>query len=406
MQFSSLKSRLSQTLAQYSTALGNINTNNYWTDDELKNYLNMAQKEFCLRSRLTTKRAVLEVTQEGNTYILPDDIVEVIDVQYDGIPLDQKNTRFLESAYSGTSHFEMIGGQGRKYEGDWREIVGCPKHWYMEGMNLRLFPRPESSLDIILKKSRQEFVSVTNTYDNRISFSKRFPTYNKNVIDVYVNGVLQHPSTYTVNDYNDGVGGVKTRLIFTDSFEFVGDVTAIVWNTPVIASRYSATLSAGNKSKSFSNVMADHPKYRVSYNGVNITDTATVSLNNHTLTVSWTTGATAGDFLDVVVYDVQQYQEDGEPVEVFQDSRVSITYLYSPADMVADADVPDIPQAFHDAVWQYAVFLALTREGQQTQDYQKAAVYRDMFEQNVARAERLTSAPIDIDFAVTQPFFV
>jgi hypothetical protein len=83
---------------------------------------------------------------------------------------------------------------------------------------------------------------------------------------------------------------------------------------------------------------------------------------------------------------------------------VSIDYCYSPALLVNDEDEPEYPSVYHSAVWQYAAWLALSKDGEKTQDFQKARFYLGMFEQTVTQALRENSAPIDIDFSVVAPF--
>lgn len=407
MQFSVLLERLNQVLAEYSTMLSNVGTTNFWTDTEKKHYLNLAYREFCQRTRITTKHEYLRVTDEGNTYPLPEDIFEIVGVQYEGKPLDQKSLKFLESMYSGTSHFQHIKGLGRKFEHTWRDRTGFPKHWYMEQGAIHCFPRLTPNLNGMPPSAREYQYGFVNDGDMSIRFSTRFPTYNKSLVDIYVNGVLQNPQDYTLSDWVDGLGIVRTVANFTGVFEYDAEVVAVIQNTAIVASRYVKVLASTANTVSFTNVVATNPQYRVAVNGDTAEpDTFTANLSGTTLTVTFLDSYDSGTVIDVTVYDVQEPLDDDMTDNLIANRKLSIDYIYIPVDMTADDDVPDIPPAFHDAIWQYAVYLALIREGQQTQDYQKASVYREMFEANVARAIRLVQPPVDIDYAVNMPFYV
>lgn len=412
MQFSALLSRLKTVLAQYSSLLANPETTNYWTDSELAAYLNMAYREFCAKTRITHKHISLGVTDEGNSYVLPEDLMEIVAVRYEGKPLDQKSIKYLETAYSGTSHFEAIKGEGRLFNGfDWRAITGYPDHWYFGDGYLHCFPRPEeageySGFSHLLDKYRKVFVGSVQLNSNIVSFYEQFPTHAKNLVDIYINGVYASPSTWTLGKTYMGSRFV-TSVTFNDALDFEGTVTAVVWNTPVLTQRFYSYLTNGAVSKTFTDVVADNLSIRVMVNGnlwiESVDYTYTYNNNNLVITFLDFVGA-SDDVIDVMVYDIQPDMNPEEPSIV--DGKVDIDYIFSPSDLAEDDDVPVIPQTFHDAIWQYAAYLALTREGQQTQDFQKAAVYREMFDNHVARANKLSQPPVDVDFPVNQPFFV
>lgn len=408
MQFSVLLERLNQVLAEYSTMLSNVGTTNFWTDAEKKHYLNLAYREFCQRTRMTTKHVYLNVTDEGNTYPLPDDIFEIVGVQYEGKPLDQKSLKFLESMYSGTSHFQHIKGLGRKFEHTWRDRTGFPMHWYMEQGAIHCFPRLTPNLNGMPPAAREYQYGFVNDGDMSIRFSTRFPTYNKSLVDIYINGILQNPQDYTLSDWVDGLGIVRTVANFVGVFEYDADVVAVIQNTAIIASRYVQVLDAMSQGITFSNVTATNPVFRVAVNGdVLEPNTYSVNFNGSSAEVIFMPpGYGEGDVIDLTVYDVQEPLDGDITDNLIANRKLTIDYIYIPSDMTADDDVPDIPPAFHDAIWQYAVYLALIREGQQTQDYQKASVYREMFEANVTRAIRLVQPPVDVDYAVNMPFYV
>lgn len=388
--------------------LSNVGTTNFWTDAEKKHYLNLAYREFCQRTRMTTKHVYLNVTDEGNTYPLPDDIFEIVGVQYEGKPLDQKSLKFLESMYSGTSHFQHIKGLGRKFEHTWRDRTGFPMHWYMEQGAIHCFPRLTPNLNGMPPAAREYQYGFVNDGDMSIRFSTRFPTYNKSLVDIYINGILQNPQDYTLSDWVDGLGIVRTVANFVGVFEYDADVVAVIQNTAIIASRYVQVLDAMSQGITFSNVTATNPVFRVAVNGdVLEPNTYSVNFNGSSAEVIFMPpGYGEGDVIDLTVYDVQEPLDGDITDNLIANRKLTIDYIYIPSDMTADDDVPDIPPAFHDAIWQYAVYLALIREGQQTQDYQKASVYREMFEANVTRAIRLVQPPVDVDYAVNMPFYV
>ena len=176
----------------------------------------------------------------------------------------------------------------------------------------------------------------------------------------------------------------------------------------MIASRYVKVLSSITTGVTFNNVDARNPVFRVAVNGdVLESRDYTVTLSDGVASVTFIPpGYGPGDIIDLTVYDVQEPLEGDVSDNLIANRKLTIDYIYIPEDMVETTDVPAIPPAFHDAIWQYAAYLALTREGQQTQDFQKAAVYKDMFDANVARAIRLVQPPVDVDYAVNMPFYV
>lgn len=404
---------LKTVLAQYSTMLDNFNTTNYWTDAELLSYLNMAYREFCTRTRILNRHTSLEVTDEGNSYIIPDDILEFISVRYKGKPLDRKDIKYIESRYLGTSHFEATGGEGRNYNGrDWRSIKGCPVHWFISDNYIHCFPRPCDSADYapygsLMEKYRKLFFVQTVAGASAINFPKKFPTISKTLVDIYINGVMCNPADYTLSNVSNGVD-VVTKISFANAMDYEADVLAVVWNTPVMVFQNTVSLSSGNKSKSFTNSeLTSDSVVRISVNGVawRENDNYTISGSGTSRTVSFINyTAQSGDSMVATIYNVQPAMDDNT-VPGISDGNMDIDYIAIPQELTM-SDSPEIPSTFHDAIWQYAAYLALTREGQQTQDYQKAQVYREMFEQHVSRALRFVSAPVDVDFAVTQPFFV
>lgn len=396
--------------------LSNVGTTNFWSDTEKKHYLNLAYREFCERTRMTTKHIYLRVTDEGNTYPLPDDIFEIIGVQYEGKPLDQKSIKFLESMYSGTGHFQHIKGLGRKFEHTWRDRTGFPRHWYMEDGAIHCFPRLTPNLNGMPPSARDYFYGYVNDGDMSIRFASRFPTYNKSLVDIYINGVLQNPQDYTLSDWVDGLGIVRTVANFTGVFEYDAEVVAVVQNTAISAQRYTQNIFEGANASRFYHTYIDpdtNYSYRVSLNGDTLEPTDyTISTEAEqsgetTLIINFTHTVDFDAVLDVIAFQVQPSMDDDETSHnLIANRKVTLDYIYIPEDMVDNTDIPVIPPAFHDAIWQYAVYLALTREGQQTQDYQKASVYREMFEANVSRAIRLVQPPVDVDYAVNMPFYV
>ena len=89
-----------------------------------------------------------------------------------------------------------------------------------------------------------------------------------------------------------------------------------------------------------------------------------------------------------------------------QDNNVSIDYYCLPKPLVDDEDEPEYPRAYHSAIWKYAAWLVLSKEGEKTQDFQKARFYLEMFEREVARAQSDSSESIDIDYRLSAPFIL
>jgi hypothetical protein len=117
--------------------------------------------------------------------------------------------------------------------------------------------------------------------------------------------------------------------------------------------------------------------------------------------------AVAAGFIEITVYTTLLTGSGSEitPNRV-ADNNVTMDYIYLPASLVDSSDEPEIPTVFHDACWQWAAFLALSKEGAKTQDVKKAGIYLTQFEETIFPAKSFTETEIDIEPAVQMPWML
>ena len=122
----------------------------YWSESELQRFLDLAQQEFVIQARFLRKHSFLfqkfnindtsKTLTFDNSYMLPDDLLSLESVQWNGKPLDKKSLRYIETRFSGTSHQQELSGVGRAFESDWRTDSGSPEHWVFDNGCVLLYP--------------------------------------------------------------------------------------------------------------------------------------------------------------------------------------------------------------------------------------------------------------------------
>lgn len=244
---------------------------------------------------------------------------------------------------------------------------------------------------------------------SKLVFDYAIPTKDKTYIDLYVNGVFIEPRYYGIHHLPEG----KTSVDISGDYAGIdGTAIIVIQDIPQAVKKCAKTIAGSQVGTSsltisVSNFPSSPDRTRVTYNGIvlreNIDFTMTYSTSSITINLLWTGGfISSGDEITVTVY---KYDSTSIFDESYSDD-LEMEYSYTPENMTSNTDVPDIPVTFHDCIWQYAVYLALMREGQATQDMQKASVYLQMYNESVKKAMTFFSEPVDIDWAMNQPFFV
>lgn len=93
---------------------------------------------------------------------------------------------------------------------------------------------------------------------------------------------------------------------------------------------------------------------------------------------------------------------------------VTADYVYQPSFKVVEpfsydqenCVVTELSEQWHEAIVCYAAYLALSKEGDKTQDINKAGIYLDRFNNFVEHARRMTDGEIDVDPFVRLPFVI
>jgi hypothetical protein len=402
-----VKMNLSQLYSQLLNVLAENSTPQYWSESELKSYLNRGLIEFVKRTRFLRKNVYLDKCDiEDGAYFLPTDIIEPEGVQFQGKPLDKKNIKFLESAYSGTSHQRYLSGIGYLFGESWRNMIGDPAHWFFENQFVKIFPKPSFELTGTASGSLIQTISATFYAGlNVVQLPLSLPYVNKNLIDVYVNGNYQNIADWDINPSD------SSQIIFTYTAPVNMNVEVVYQNSAVVASKYTLPVSLGQSVFLFSNCPynAGTDSIRAVMNSVNLTgsDFSVFVPGANQLQLTLNAPAVAAGFIEITVYTTLLTGSGSEitPNRV-ADNNVTMDYIYLPASLVDSSDEPEIPTVFHDACWQWAAFLALSKEGAKTQDVKKAGIYLTQFEETIFPAKSFTETEIDIEPAVQMPWML
>lgn len=122
-------------------------------------------------------------------------------------------------------------------------------------------------------------------------------------------------------------------------------------------------------------------------------------------------------FSDEYIKTLRRNIEDGWNIEIIAyapSDTVTADYVYEPALKILRPDkydeenaiIIELPEQWHEAIACYAAYLALSKEGDKTQDLAKANIYLQRYQDYVAQAKRLAEGEIDIDPFVQLPFVI
>lgn len=389
------------------TCLAERSTPEFWRETELKDYLNEANAEFVKQSQILSRHSFLDIAeQDNNSWFLPDDIISIKGVQFRGRPVTMSRIQYLETTYAGTAHANTSIGEGKHFVRDWRLIVGEPIRWFKEDNFIKMFPRPFYGNNY--DSPRMTTSSILFRGNNVSNLSVAIPFLNKSLVDVYVNGVYQDYNTWDIieNDYDSALSAI--RFTWTAEVDVDYSVYVSYQTSPVLASKYVSAIIEGQTEIIFpdASFVSGLDSARVVLNGVTLLDgeftVAEVSPGNVKVSLVMLEPVLEGT-MELTVYRKQSIDLSFSRL---QDRNVSIDYYCLPKPLVNDEDEPEYPRAYHSAIWKYAAWLALSKEGEKTQDFQKARFYLEMFEREVARAQSDSSESIDIDYRLSAPFIL
>lgn len=389
------------------TCLAERSTPEFWRETELKDYLNEANAEFVKQSQILSRHSFLDIAeQDNNSWFLPDDIISIKGIQFRGRPVTMSRIQYLETTYAGTAHANTSIGEGKHFVRDWRLIVGEPIRWFREDNFIKMFPRPFYGNNY--DSPRMTTSSILFRGNNVANLSVAIPFLNKSLVDVYVNGVYQDYNTWDIveNDSDSALSAI--RFTWTAEVDVDYSVYVSYQTSPVLASKYVSAIIEGQTEVIFpdASFVSGLDSARVVLNGVTLLDgeftVAEVSPGNVKVSLVMLEPVLEGT-MELTVYRKQSIDLSFSRL---QDNNVSIDYYCLPKPLVNDEDEPEYPRAYHSAIWKYAAWLALSKEGEKTQDFQKARFYLEMFEREVARAQSDSSESIDIDYRLSAPFIL
>jgi hypothetical protein len=397
MNFSQLYNKLLSVLAETTSP-------QYWSETELKKYINDGLIEFVKRTHFLQKHAYLDKSDlESGAYFLPLDIIEPIGVQFRGRPLDKKSIKFLESAYSGTAHQKYLVGTGYPFTQGWREMEGDPIHWFFESQFVKVFPKP--SLSVAGSSSNLLKTIPATLYEGNavIQLPIPLPYGNQHLIDLYIGGIYQNIGDWSIDPAD------SSRILLPYTSLGTAPVEVCYQNSAVVATKFGASVSEGQTAITINDCFYNDStdSLKVMLDGVKLTSSdfiASVPSTNDLL-ITLNDPAEGDCSIEVTIYKPLTASDSGDIVPSrISDTDVTMDYIYLPETLVDDTDEPEIPTFFHDVCWQWAAYLALSKEGEMTQDLKKAMIYSRQFEVTISPAEKFTETEIDIEPAVQMPW--
>ena len=398
MNFGQLYSKLLNVLAENTTP-------QYWSESELKGYINEGLVEFVKRSKFLRKNAFLDKSDlEDGVYFLPTDIIEPIGVQYLGKPLDKKSLKFLETAYSGTAHQRVLSGTGYRFEGSWREAVGDPIHWFFESQMVKIFPKPAFIVGGNSSNSLIKTIPATLYQgNNEIQLPIPLPYGNQHLIDLYLDGVYQNIGTWSIDPAD------SSRLLLPYTATYTAQAEVVFQNSAVVATKHGQTVTTGQDEFTFLNCFYNDTtdSLKVVHNGVMLTGADFISSIPvpNALKITLNTPAVSDGTIEVTIFTPLTISGTGTITpNRLADQSVTMDYIYLPIELADPADEPEIPVVFHDACWQWAAFLALSKEGARTQDLKKATIYSEAFLRTIVATRAFTDTEIDVEPVTQMPW--
>ena len=395
---------LAQLYAKLLTVLAESATPQHWSQLELYGYINDGLIEFVRRTKLLQKTAYLDKNaNEIGAYFLPLDIIEPLSVQYKGRPLDKKNTKFFEVAYAGTSHQRVLSGRGNVFARSWREMTGTPSHWFFENQFVKLFPKPVSAVAFPGNSPVQRTTATWHAGTNLVQLPIQLPYDKKDSVDVFVNGVYQNSQDWSINPGNN------TQILFATTAPENLSVEVVRQMSIALTTKLSADVSEGNTAFNWPNCgyVKVRDSVRVVLIGVVLqaSDFTLTETEGGGLTVTLNSPAPDDGVIEATIYTPPEGYINPSRTA---DDEVTMSYVYMPQSLLEGVDPsfnePEIPAFFHNACWQWAAFLALSKEGEKTQDVKKSQIFLAQFETSIANANSFVGSGIDIDPSVQMPW--
>jgi len=355
--------------AQYAKVIEKLGENptspQFWSVAELKDYVNRGFREFAKQTGHNTIKAPMALVDSGR-HIVPSNMLRLMGVYFQGRPLERRSIDYLESKFAGKGHYAGLRGDSPAYSdsaSDWRLATGTPEAWYYEEGRICLYPIPESLLTASQVRTKQSGILASGVATITL------PTaivQDENYAWLFLDGDYQNGDAFEIT--NPNLITVDVAPPNDRSYTVVGFASQATGAVRTFKVRYTAT--------------ADQSYFRIPRGYVPGTNAIDFAKDGTTQDPS--------SFIEVDSYTVKTVTPlaEGTMVEITVHYSASLTantearYIVTPSDLVADGELPDLPDAFHDAGWQWAVFEALSREGR-GKDVEKASLYSSMFAKTV-----------------------
>jgi hypothetical protein len=343
VNFGQLRAKVIEKLKERATP-------RFWPVSEINDNINRGCRQTArdTQARTTTLPLVSCDPAEG-TFFFPEGVMVIREMKWNGRKIHRVTAEYLDAKNGQNSNADFIRGEDSSDIGDWREqTADDPTNWVLDDGLVRLYPIPSSLATVGAVRTKQQATLAAGS--SVITFAGPLPG-SKNLIDLYLSGVWQNSDQWSITS--------PTQITVVGSLGIPVGAEAVFFPSEAVAAstktfKYLLTGSVGQQA-----FITPRP-YRVGASALS------VKINGVSQAPSSITESSSKTFALASALAVA--------------SEIEITILESrtaydlnlratmyPADMTADADIPDLPQGiefFHDAIWQWALFECYSREGQ------------------------------------------
>jgi hypothetical protein len=371
MNLLQLKNRVIQKLKERETP-------QYWTEDEIIGNINAGCFQLAKDTKARESLQILRASDLSNGYFLfPNNIISFSGVFWEGQKLEQTSSNFLDGYYK-NGHNDFSIGDKENSGQDWRGLTAdSPNKWLLDDGMVKLYPIPS----VFTSSGLRTKSSCTVSAGTKIAtISSGDLTFDKDYIDLYLNGVYQNKTEWTI---------LSSSTIELAENVFLDSIVEVV---------YTPNTTIGVKSKKYVVNAVTGTKYitipRVYEVGSNA---LTISINGIVQSSSAFTETT-----NTKIKLITALEEDSEigitVLERYYAGQVAIKCCVLPSPMAHDEDEPDLPNtlmAYHDAIWCWALMECYSRESQE-KDMNLSQFYLKRYYGIVKTYNSLYSDPLEV----------
>lgn len=360
MNFLELQNKVIQKLKERSTP-------KHWTADEIKDNVNRGCKKFAAEAMPRLQRLPLyPVDLPTGKFAFPDDILKMKAIYWNDTKLNFVDEEYLDNLYSVDAPPMVIGSSPESRQ-NWRSAIAeNPTHCLIDDGYVRLYPIPQATVSAVsLRKTFEDSLSVGET---DIVVAGPLPI-NKNLVDVFVNGVGFRPSEWEI--INSTTIRLNVAVNYAADCEVVSFDGVTSANTTTF--KYSVNLPAGTQA-----IIMPRPyivgdgAISLKVNGISQAPSTFTESSVYSITLN--VALVSDSHIEVTLYE-----RPGAFPATIRCQRI-------PVKMVNDTDQPDLPshlEDYHDAIWSWALVECYSREGQE-KDMGMANFYAGLFKEKVS----------------------